>query len=149
MNRKKQNYGRNKRKRAKKKAGSLRTQSTTHKVTQSKAKGRIRKPKHEQTAEDTFLAVKKSLSDIGKTFSEGADKIADILLNSSQNNKSTKTREIKEELVSMVKDVASGIKRSLKNVKPKDILCKASYEIGKLSRIAKDKSVEIFDDLME
>ncbi len=141
--------GRVKRKKVKKKASPKRRRSVRLKAIPSRTKVKSRGLKHEKTTGDTFAAIKKSLSDIGGSLSEGADKVAGLLLENSQKDKGAKTRRLKKELVSMLEDVGSGIKRSLKKVKPKDVLCGASYEIGKLSRITRDACVKIFNGLME
>jgi len=138
-----------KRKKIKKKAGRVRRRPAKRKAIRSKTKRRGQKLIHEKKTKDTFTAIKKSLSDMGRTFSESADKVADLLLEGNKIKKGEKARKLKEDLISRIKDVASGIKRSLESVKPKDILCGGSYEIGKLSRITRNTCVEIFNDLMK
>jgi hypothetical protein len=108
-----------------------------------------KKIKDKKAKREIFPAVKKSLSDIGKSFSQGADKMADILLDNREKKVSTKIKRLKEESFSVIKDVTFSIKNNLKNVKPMDLLCGASYQTGRLSRITKDTCVEIFNDLME
>ena len=107
------------------------------------------KIKREETQENTFAVIKKSFLDIGRSFSQGADEIADLLIEKSQKDKGEKFKKIKEALVSRVKKLGTGAKRSLKNLKPRDVLCDTSYEIGKLSKAVKNTCVEIFNDLME
>ena len=116
-----------------------------------KKKRRKRKKKSRKVVQkrETFTVIKNAVSEIGKSFSKGADKVADVVLDSSGRQKSTKGKRFKEATVSAFKDISSGIKKNLKNVKPKDVLCDASYEIGRLSRIAEDGCREIFNDLME
>jgi dGTP triphosphohydrolase len=118
------------------------------KVKRKKVKRKVkRRVKRKKETRDVFKDIKKSLSDIGDSLSEGADKIADLLLESGEKEKNAKVKKLKKQLVSTLEDIASGIKRSLGNVTPKDILCETSYEIGRLSRITRDKFVEIFDRL--
>ena len=93
--------------------------------------------------------VKEFLSDIGKSFSQSADKAADILLESSQKTESTKGRRLKEETFSMIRDITSQIRRSLKGVKPKDLLNNATYGMGRFSRMAKDTYREFFNDFIK
>ncbi len=95
------------------------------------------------------VAIKKSISDMGRVFSKGADKVADILLDKNEKRIGTKVKRIKDESVSVIKGVSSNIKESLKDVKSKKVLCDASYGIGRFSRIAKDTCVDIFNDLVE
>jgi len=110
---------------------------------------RSRKIKDKKAGGEILPAIKKSLSDVGRCFSKGADKVADILLDNSQKKVSTKVKRLKEESVSVIKDVTFSIKKNLKNVKPADVLRGASYETGRFSRITKDTCVEIFNDLMK
>ena len=97
----------------------------------------------------TCAAIKKSISDLGRGFSKGADKVADILLDKSQERASNKAKRVKDESVSVIKEVSSNIKENLKDVKPKKVLCGASYGMGRFSRMAKDTCVDIFNDLVE
>jgi hypothetical protein len=112
-------------------------------------RGGIQKSEGRKTETSLYESVKRCLSDIGRSFSRGADKVADIFLDDSQKTKSEKGKRLKEETLNTFKEITSGIKESLKNLKSNQLLSDASYEIGRLSRIAKNTCVEIFNDLME
>ncbi|UCC94623.1 MAG: hypothetical protein JSW40_07370 [Candidatus Omnitrophota bacterium] len=101
-----------------------------------------------KTRKRVFIPIRKSLSDISRSFSEGADKVAGVLIDDSHKERNIKCKRLKEETLSLVADITSGIKRNLKNIEPGDFLCDATYGIGKFFRIAKDGCTKIFDDLI-
>ena len=107
------------------------------------------KGKQDNADRRTFTAVKDTLSNIGKGFSEGTDKVADIVLDSSQKLEGAKIQRLKEATAGMVKNIFGGIKNNLKDIKSEDVLCDAAYQIGRYSKIVKDNCAQIFNDLME
>jgi hypothetical protein len=76
-------------------------------------------------------ALGRSVSGISKTMSDRADRVADIILDKSIEDKGEKTKEIAGETVSMVKDVAKQIRKNLKTVKARDLLSDAAYGLGR------------------
>ncbi|MBF0217834.1 MAG: hypothetical protein HQL30_12680 [Candidatus Omnitrophica bacterium] len=76
-------------------------------------------------------AFRKSVTGITKTMSRRADRVADIILDKSIEDKGAKTKEIAGETVSMVKEVAKQIRKNLKTVKARDFLSDAAYGLGK------------------
>jgi hypothetical protein len=101
---------------------------------------------------DALKALRKSLLDISKDFSEGADKIASVLVEDNKKHKGVKAKKLKrlkKELAATIRDVGNDIKKGLKNVKPKDIFSSTSYEMGKLLKATKDTYVKILDNLIK
>ena len=89
------------------------------------------------------------MSKLGGTFSDGADKVADIFLDKDEKGIVNKTGEIKKEFICVFKNAAKGIRSDLKTIKTKDIVFNASHQLGRFVRITRDTCVEIFNDLME
>ena len=106
-----------------------------------------KKTSAESHPKETFTAIKKSLVDTGRTFSKGADKVADIILDASQKGRKEKGKRLKEEVVATFKGISDATKKSLKEVNPSDVLHDTFYELGRVSRITKDKCIEIIDKL--
>ncbi len=106
----------------------------------AKAKNRI---EHAGTERQVFTVIKTSLSHILKSVSETADKAADVM--TDNNGRHGKLKE----LTSTIETLTSDIKETMRDVNPKDILCDASFEFGKFSRIAKDRCTQIYQSLME
>jgi hypothetical protein len=114
-----------------------------------KRSGRKREADSKQALDGILEIAKKSFSDTAKSFSEGTNKVTDILLDNSRKSAGVKARKIGKELVSTFEDIAGGLKSNFKNIKPADFLRGASYGTGKFIRIAKDTCAEIANDLME
>ncbi len=102
----------------------------------SRKKSRAKKGKGE-----TFAGVKESMADIGKTVSGAGDRMTDILLNDDERDKKLRG------MVSVVKEMSSGVKSSLGRVSPRDVLCDASYELGKFSKIARNGYRKFLEDV--
>ena len=121
-------------------------------IKKRKARKRISTKRKPIRTKDVLRGVKKSLSDISRSFSEGADKIASVLVEDSRKYKGVKAeklKRLKKELAATIRGVGHGIKKGLKSVNPKDILRYTSHEMGRLSKATKDVCVKILDDLME
>ena len=97
----------------------------------------------------SFIAIRDSILDIGKKFSEKADKVADILLDEKIKKKNQTGESIKKETISMFKALSSSVKQNLNGITLKDVLCDASYNTGRAAKITKDTCMEIFNDIME
>lgn len=93
-------------------------------------------------------AVKKSVSGIGKTFSDRADRVADIILDDDRKLKDTKAKRITNETVSMFKDVSRQLKANLKGVQPRDFLYDAAYNAGRFSRMTAQVSRKLWDHFL-
>lgn len=74
---------------------------------------------------------KKGFSLIVKSFSEGTDRIANVIVEDKRKHKGIKAKKLKTELAFVAKDIASSINESLKALKVKENLCRAAYETGK------------------
>ena len=96
----------------------------------------------------TFKIIKQTFCDLGESFSERTDKLADICLDKSKEGKKNKFKNVKKEAVSLFKDLASKTKNNLKEIRFKSAICDTSYGMGRISRIVKDTSVEIFNDII-
>lgn len=115
----------------------------------NESEGRTQMVSYEKTTKGTFAAIRKSLSDISRSFFQGTDKVADVLIDNSEKDRGIKWRRLKKEVVSVAANITLSIKRNLRNVEPADILYDASYEIGRFSKIAKSTAREIFNGLMK
>ena len=123
------------------------------------AKKNKRQPKRRTSArrrhsseQEVLAPIKRSLSQISKSFCRGADRIAAILVEDSGKTKgpeAKKLKRVKKELADTVKGVGCGLKQGLKSVKPKDVLRQAVYQLGRLSKATKDTCLGMFNDLME
>lgn len=125
---------------------------TTKKTKKKKTGKKVSAKTRPGRTKDVLGAVKKSLSDISRSFSEGADKIASVLVEDTRKYKGVKPKKLKrlkKELAATIKGVGHGIKKGLNSVKPKDLLRYTAREMGKLSKATKDTCVKILDDLME
>ena len=94
------------------------------------------------------LAISKSMSGVGKTFSDRADRVADIILEEDKMLKDTKAKRITGETVSMFKDVSRQIKANLKGVQPREFIYDAAYGIGRLSRMTALVSRKLWNQLL-
>lgn len=110
---------------------------------------RREKASRDKPERKTFAPIRKALSDIGRSCSEGSDKMADIVLDKSEETRTGKAGKIKDEAISMVGEIVSSLKTHLRLLTPKGVLWDASYEVGRFSRGVKNTCVEILDDLIE
>ncbi|MBF0494116.1 MAG: hypothetical protein HQL28_03175 [Candidatus Omnitrophica bacterium] len=77
--------------------------------------------------------MKRTVSGIGEKMSSRADRVADIILDKSETGKNDKSRKIKDETISMFKDVVKLVKSNVKEVHAKDFVSDAAYGLGQLS----------------
>ena len=97
----------------------------------------------------SFVAIKDAMAGIARNFSDGADKVADILLDEKVKKKNQTGEKIKKETVSAFKALSSGVKQNLNGISLRDILCDTLYNTGRAAKITKDTCIEIFNDIME
>jgi len=90
-----------------------------------------------------------ALSEIGKTFSEGADEIADIVLDKNEKEFIQKVKKTKNECVAIFNGVAKVIKKGVKRINAKGVICDTSYQLGRSLKITINTCGGIFNDLME
>ena len=102
-----------------------------------------------QTENTDHQAKRCTLSELGKTFSDGADEIAEIVLDKNEKEFGEKANKIKNECVSMFKNAGREINDGIKKIKAKEMFRDFSYQLGRSFRITKDTCSEIFNDLME
>ena len=98
----------------------------------------LQTPSSGRKVSDTVRAFKKSFSDAGKSFSEGTDRVAEVVADSRKLGKGVKAGKFKDETVKTFKNVARDVKENLRGVKFGDVMCGASYGLGKLSRKLRD-----------
>jgi len=99
-------------------------------------------------AENTKIlqALKKTCRMLQKEFSIGTDRMADAWTNERARKKDRKSTQVKKELISMVKSIASGAKRILRDDLYQAI-CDISNELGRGSRKMWDDLREMINDL--
>ena len=114
-----------------------------------KNRKKINKTRKRKGGRKTLSAVKEAVSNVGKGFTDGSDRVAGLLLDEGGRAEGSKGRKVKEETIAVTKDIAAGVKKSFEDLKPRDFLYDAFFEIGKFVRIAKDGCARIFKDLME
>lgn len=98
-----------------------------------------KKSEDHKKKQKAFKIIKKAIKGVGHSISHGTDKLADVIVDTSKN----KGKRLKKETISMVKDMASGAKRNLKDLKLKNIVFDASYGLGKISKITKKKGSKL------
>lgn len=80
----------------------------------------------------------------GKRLYEGADKIADVLVEKGKDRRRAKGDRIKAQLTSMASDISRGAKERTAGITPRSILEGVSCEIDMMSSTAKTG----FNDLL-
>lgn len=113
------------------------------KIAGKKAIETLHAPRSGRKVSDTVRAFKKSVSDAGKSFHEGTERVADAVVDPRKLAKGVKAGKIKEETIRTFKNVAADVKGNLKGVGFGDIMCGASYGLGKLSRKIKNCCLKV------
>jgi len=80
---------------------------------------------------------------------KGTDRIANYLVKPPKKGKRAKSKKLKDELVFVVKDIASNVQKSLGEIKLKDSLHRAAHEIGKFSRDSRDSCAVVLGDILD
>jgi len=96
----------------------------------------------------TFTILRRTLKDFGKNFSQGADRLADICVESNGKGKTNKGKRLGKETIHIFKNLAAYTKYHLKDLSFKGMLCDTSYKIGQFSKIAKNKGRKIIKDIL-
>lgn len=99
---------------------------------------KTRKNKKDSAATPKPLAKKRSVARGDKSFSEHANRVADIILDDNINAKGLKMKKIADETVSMFKDVTRQSKAELKKIDVRSFVCDTAYGAGRVSSIIKD-----------
>ena len=81
--------------------------------------------------------IRKSVAGIGHGMSESAERVAGIILDEDKKLHGHKAEKIKDETISMFKDVTRQLKVDLKGVKARDFVAVAAYNAGKASAAVK------------
>jgi len=106
-------------------------------------------PKNTKQKTNNKASKKTGLAGVARTFLKGTDRIADCLTASPKKGKRAKSKKLKDELVFVVKDIASSVNKNLKEINLKDGLHQAVYEIGKFSRDSRDSCAVILSDIFD
>lgn len=105
----------------------------------------------ERTANKTFRALKSAMVDACRSFSRGADRVADIIVDKGGEEAGTpaKAKKIKGAVVSTAREIGGAFKKNLKDIDAEDILHDTSYAIGRFSKLAKDGCAEFLDVVID
>ena len=87
---------------------------------------------NDKKARDTIKALKTSLSEASRNFTEGAEKVADAVV---YGKNKIKSKSIKDETVATFKDIGRSIKKNMKGVKLRDVFLSIKYGIGRLANM--------------
>lgn len=74
------------------------------------------------------FAAKKSVSELGRSISDHADRVADIIIDDSRRVKGAKSKEVTREALHLFKDLRRQFRAGAR-----DLLIDAAYGIGKIS----------------
>lgn len=86
----------------------------------------------------TFTALKNSFLDFCTGLSDGTDRIADVIVDTGEEERKTKCRRLGKESVAMVKNIAHDIRRDMAGMSFGGVVCDATYGMGKLSGTVRD-----------
>lgn len=95
--------------------------------------------------DSTFNVLKEIVLDLGESFSEGTDNLADICIDDSKEVKDKRIQYLKNETKAMVKEMASQTKRNIKRLKLKKIICDASYSLGCFAKKTMEAGENVVD----
>ena len=115
------------------------------KIRGKKAMETLQAPRSGRKVSDTVRAFKRSISDAGRSFSEGTDRVAEAAVDPRRIGKGVRAGNIKDEAVRTFKNVARDVKENLKGVSFGDVAYGASYGLGRLSRKIRDGCSRMID----
>ena len=92
------------------------------------------KPKETKEIKDVVRkrdVIKKSVTGIGQNFAQGAERVADIILDEASKPDGVKAKKITDETIATFKGLGRQFKSDLKGVKPRDFITAGAYDVGR------------------